>query len=97
MEIYKDSFVSEDEFDFGSILPYFRNPVVHTRSKYETLMDPLSDKIKYLPESKRLKYTKFMMNIIAHLSVLSRIVEREIKYLNIPENDLESDIEISYV
>ena len=38
-----------------------------------------------------------MMNIIAHLSALSRIVEREIKYLNIPENDLESDIEISYV
>ena len=93
MEIYRDSFVSEDKFDFGSILPYFRNSVVHTRSKYETLMDPLSDKIKYLPESKRLKYTKFMMNIIAHLRVLSRRVED----LNIPENDLESDIEISYV
>ena len=59
-------------------------------------MDPLSDKIKYLPESKRLKYTKFMINIIAHLSTLSRIVEREIDDLNIPENDLKSDIELSY-
>ena len=80
MEIYKDSFVSEDEFDFGNILPYFKNPIDRTRSKYEALMDPLSDKIKYLPESKRLKYTKFMINIIAHLSAFSRIVEKEIKY-----------------
>ena len=51
MEIYKDSLV-KDEFDFGSIIPYFKNPVNHKRSKYETLMDPLSDKVKYLPESK---------------------------------------------
>ena len=78
MEIYnKDSFVSEDEFDFGNILSYFKNPIDRTRSKYEALMDPLSDK---LPESKRLKYTKFMINIIAHLSASSRIVEKEIEY-----------------
>ena len=109
MEVYKDSLVDKDEFDFENIIssdemklhskciPYFKDPVARTRSKYETLMDPLSDKIQYLPEDKRKKYTKFMINIIAHLSALSRIIEREIEDLNIPENDLESDVEINYV
>ena len=60
-------------------------------------MDPLSDKIQHLPESKRIKYTKFMLNIIAHLSALSRMVEKEIKNLDIPHNDFESDVEINYV
>lgn len=41
-------------------------------------MDPLSDNIQHLPESKRTKYIKFMVNIIAHLSALSRIIEKEI-------------------
>lgn len=50
-------------------------------------MDPLSDKIQHLSESKRIKYTKFMVNIIAHLSALLRIIEKEIENLNIPEND----------
>ncbi len=38
-----------------------------------------------------------MMNIIAHLSVLSRIVEDEIENMDIPENDLRSDVEINYI
>jgi len=38
-----------------------------------------------------------MLNIVVHLSALSRIIEREIKDLNIPENDLNSDIEINYI
>ncbi len=43
-----------------------------------------------------------MINIIAHLSGLSRIILRDIKDLNscnisdILENDLESDVEINY-
>ena len=57
MEVYKDSFVELDEFDFSDIIssnkmklhsnyiPYFRNPINQTRSKYETLIDRLSDKI----------------------------------------------------
>ena len=81
MEVYKDSFVEEDEFDFENIIPYFKDPVARTRSNYETLMDPVSDKIQHLPEHKRIRYTKFMVNIIAHLSVLSRMVEKEIKDL----------------
>lgn len=89
MEVYKDSFVSKDEFDFKNIIPYFKNPD-------ETLMDPLSDKIQHLHESRRLKYTKFMINIIAHSSALSRIIEKEIKNLNIPEDNLESDVKINY-
>ena len=97
MEVYKDSLVDEDEFDFQNIIPYFKDPVCRTRSNYETLMDPLSDKIQHLPESKRIKYTKFMLNIIAHLSALSRMVEKEIKNLDIPHNDFESDVEINYV
>ena len=97
MEVYKDSLVDEDEFDFQNIIPYFKDPVCRTRSNYETLMDPLSDKIQYLPESKMIKYTKFMLNIIAHLSALSRMVEKEIKNLDIPHNDFESDVEINYV
>ena len=34
-----------------------------------------------------------MINIIAHSNASSRIVEREIKDLNIPENELNVDIE----
>jgi len=60
MEVYKDSFVDQNEFDFENSIPYFKDPVARTRSKYETLMDPLSDKIQYLPEEKRKKYAKFM-------------------------------------
>jgi hypothetical protein len=97
MEVYKDSFVDEDEFDFENILPYFKNPFDRTRSKYEAIMDPLSDKIQYLSEDKREKYTKLMLNIIAHLSALSRIIEKEIKDLNIPDIDLNSDVEINYI
>jgi len=97
MEFYKNSSIDKDEFDFENIIPYFKNTFDYTRSKYETLMDPLSDKIQYLPEDKRKKYTKFMVNIIAHLSVLSRIVEREIENMDIPENDLKSDVEINYI
>ena len=97
MEVYKDSFVDQNELDSENSIPYFKDPVARTRSKYETLMDPLSDKIQYLPEDKRKKYTKFMINIIAHLSALSRIIESEIKDLNIPENDLNSDVEINYI
>ena len=97
MEVYKDSFVDKDEFDFENIIPYFKVPFDRTRSNYETLMDPLSDKIQHLPEDKKKKYTKLMINIIAHLSVLSRMVEREIENLNIPQKDFESDVEINYV
>ena len=97
MEVYKDSLVDKDEFDFENIIPYFKEPIARTRSNYETLMDPLSDKIQHLSEDKRIKYTKFMVNIIAHLSALSRIIERKIKDLNIPNNDLKSNIEINYV
>jgi len=97
MEVYKDSFVDKDEFDFENILPYFKDPIAYTASKYEALMDDLSDKIQYLSEDKRKKYTKFMLNIIAHFSVLSKVIGREIENLNIPENDLNSDIEINYI
>ena len=97
MEVYRDSFVDKDEFDFENIIPYFKVPFDRTRSNYETLMDPLSDKIQHLSEDKRIKYTKFMVNIIAHLSALSRIIEREIKDLNIPINDFKSDVEIKYI
>ena len=45
MEVYKDSSVDEDEFDFENILPYFKDPVAYTASKYEALMDDLLDKI----------------------------------------------------
>ena len=38
-----------------------------------------------------------MINIIAHVSVLSRMIENEIKYLNIPHNDFESDVEINFI
>ncbi len=97
MEIYKDSFVGLDEFDFENYIPYFKNLIERTRSKYETLMDSLSDKIQHLSKHKRVKFTKFMVNIIAHLSVLLRIVEKEIENMNILEDDLYSDIEINYI
>ena len=70
MEFYKNSPIENNEFDFENIIPYFKNTFDYTRSKYETLMDPLSDKIQYLPEDKRKKYTKFMINIIAHFECL---------------------------
>ena len=97
MEVYKNSFVDKDEFDFENILPYFKDPIAYTASKYEALMDNLSDKIQYLSEDKRKKYIKFMLNIIAHFSVLSKLIGREIEDLNIPENELNSDIEINYI
>ena len=67
MEVYKNSLVDTDEFTFGNIVlsrlarwscisncsPYFRNPVYRTRLKYETLMDPLSDKSQYSFVDKR--------------------------------------------
>lgn len=64
MEVYRNSFVIEDEFDFENIIPYFKNPFERTRSKYEIVMDPLSDKIQHLPESKRMKYKKLMVIIL---------------------------------
>ncbi len=59
-------------------------------------MYSLSDKIQHLPKHKRVKYTKFMINIIAHLSVLSRIVENGIENKDTAQNDLKSDVEINY-
>jgi len=56
MEVYKDSLVDDDEFDFQNILPYFKDLVIRTRLKYEISMDPLSNKMKYLPEDERKKY-----------------------------------------
>lgn len=41
-------------------------------------MDPLSDKIQHLPKSKQTKDKKLMMNIIAHLSVLSRMIKKTV-------------------
>ncbi len=62
-------------------------------------MGLLSVKIQYLPEPKRIKYTKFIVNIITHLSVLSRIIKNEIENMDIdiPETDLKSDVEINYI
>ena len=97
MEVYENSFVEKEEFDFENYLPYFKKPIDYTRSKYETLMDPLSDKIQHLPKSKQTKYKKLMVNIIAHLSILSRMIEKDIENIDIPENDLESDVEINYL
>ena len=57
MEVYKNTSIEKEEFDLKNVIPYFKNPFVYTRSKYETLMDPLSDKMQYLPESKNIKYT----------------------------------------
>lgn len=34
---------------FENITPYFKKPTERTKSKYKTIMDPLSDKIQYLP------------------------------------------------
>ena len=95
------SSIDINEFDLEKCIPYFKQPIDYTKSKYETLMDPLTDKIQHLPKSKQTKYKKLMVNIIAHLSVLSKMIEKEIKDLNkvksIPENDLESDVEITYL
>ena len=63
MEVYKDSSVDKDEFDFENILPYFKDPVARTRSKYETLMDPLSEKIQYLPADQK-KIEKTLIFIV---------------------------------
>jgi hypothetical protein len=63
MEAYENSFIEKEEFDFENYLPYFKKPIDYTRSKYETLMDPLSDKIQHLPKSKQTKYKKLMVNI----------------------------------
>jgi len=54
MEVYKNSLVEKEEFDFKNFIPYFKNPFVYIRSKYETLMDPLSDKMQHLPKSKKI-------------------------------------------
>ncbi len=90
MEVYKDSFSGLDEFDFSSCIPYFKIPFERTRSKCETLMDPLADKIQYLSEKKERNIVDLWS--IAHLSVLSRIVEKEIENMNIPDDDLYSDV-----
>ena len=97
MEVYKNSSIDSKEFDFENVIPYFKQPIAYTRSKYETLMDPLSDKIQHLPKSKQIKYNKLIVNIIAHLSVLSRMIEKEIKDSSIPHNDFESDVDIIYL
>lgn len=38
-----------------------------------------------------------MLNIISHLSGLLRMIENEIKNVNIPKNYLKSDVEINYI
>ncbi|MBP1526004.1 MAG: hypothetical protein H9Q67_05880 [Spiroplasma ixodetis] len=60
-------------------------------------MDSVSDKIQHLPKSKQIKYNKLMINIIAHSSVSSRIIEKDIEDSNIPQNDFESDVDIIYL
>ncbi len=46
MEVYKDSVVGLDEFDFENLIPYFKDLIARIRSKYETLMYDLYDKIQ---------------------------------------------------
>lgn len=53
--------------------------------------------MKHLPDYKRRKYNKLMVNIIARLSVFSRIIENEIKDFNIFHHDFESNIKINYI
>lgn len=57
-------------------------------------MDPLSDKNQYLTEWKQ---NELMVNIITHLSVLSRIIEKEKKILIYQKNNLKSYVEINYL
>lgn len=45
MEVYKNSFVDLNEFEFEHIILYFENLFDRTRSNYETLMDPFPDKV----------------------------------------------------
>lgn len=53
------------------MVPYIKKTVKRIRSKYE----PISDKLQYLSEYKKNKYSKLLANIIIHLSMLSRIIE----------------------
>ncbi len=54
MKVYKNSLIEKEEFDFENIIPYFKDLIARTRSKYETLTDSLWDKIQYLPEEKKI-------------------------------------------
>lgn len=86
MVVYKDSSVDENEFDFQNNLPYFKILVAYTISKYETLTDDLSNRIQYLPEDKIIKYTKFMLSIVAYLTcknILYLLLQKRIEHKNV--------------
>ena len=75
-------------------MPYLKNTFDYITSKYKAVIDPLLHKIQKFPEHKRTKYARFLVNLAAYLSVMSRIIEKEIKDLNISENDSDSDFSI---
>jgi len=100
MEVYKDSLVGLDEFDFENLIPYFKDPIELKQDQNMKLYWMIyMIKFNIYLKIKEKYNTKFILNIIAHLSALSRIIEREIENskIHIPIKDLESDVEINYI
>lgn len=73
MHVYNDSLFDKAMFNFENIITYFKNT---SRSICTTLIDPFLDKIQYLSEDERKKYTKFIINVITQFSASPRIVEK---------------------
>ncbi len=51
-------------------------------SKFKTLMDIMDDEIQCSPESRRTQYGNMMINIVTQMSDLSRMIEKDVKYLD---------------
>ena len=67
----------------------YENPIDKLNSTFRTLMDIMDDEIESLPKSKRKQYSKMIINIVTLLSDLSRMVERDVKYSDLPIDDLK--------
>jgi hypothetical protein len=74
IEVYNNSFIDKDKFDFTTTKPCFKILLIKQNQKYETLMDPILDKIQPL-----IKWS----NIRDHyLKVLSRTAGNECERSN---------------
>ena len=105
-EVY-EGYIESDAFDLDQTIPYFKEPIIYTASKYEPIIDMFFDIYKYLSKEKQKIYSRFLWSIVAHLTLVEKnkikddleksgkcdLVRLE-KYF---APDMESDIEIKYI
>jgi len=70
-EVY-EGYIESDAFDLDQTIPYFKEPIIYTASKYEPIIDMFFDKYQYLSKEKQKIYSRFLWSIVAHLTLVEK-------------------------